>query len=126
MTSASLRRERNRLFSSNRGDNRGYDHIYSFELPELKIQISGWVLDKDEEPVPNAVIRIVGNDGSNQKQIAKPDGTFSFPLDRGVSYVMLAGAKGYLNAKQEFTSDIAEEDAEYNVDFILLRLPSLL
>ncbi|MDE6207613.1 MAG: OmpA family protein [Muribaculaceae bacterium] len=107
------------FFSSNRGDNRGYDHIYSFELPELKILISGWVLDKDEEPVPNAVIRIVGNDGSNQKQVARPDGSFSFPLDRGVSYVMLAGAKGYLNAKQEFTSDIAEEDAEYGVDFIL-------
>ena len=75
--------------------------------------------DRDEEPVANAVIRIVGNDGSNQKQIAKDDGSFSFPLDRGVSYVMLAGAKGYLNAKQEFTSDLAEEDAEYSVDFIL-------
>lgn len=109
-------------FSSNRGDGRGYDHIYSFELPELKILISGWVLDRDEEPVPNAVIRIVGNDGSNQKQFAKPDGTFSFPLDRGVSYVMLAGARGYLNAKQEFTSDIAEEDAEYSVDFILASI----
>ena len=104
-------------FSSNRGS--VYDNIYSFELPEIKVTISGWVLDRDEEPVPNAVIRIVGNDGSNQKQIAKPDGSFSFPLDRGVSYVMLAGAKGYLNAKQEFTSDIAEEDAAYDVDFIL-------
>ncbi len=107
------------FFSSNRTDGRGYDHIYSFELPELKIQISGWVLDKDEEPVPNAVIRIVGNDGSNQKQIARADGSFSFPLDRGVRYVMLAGAKGYLNSKQEFTSDTAEEDADYGVDFIL-------
>lgn len=109
-------------FSSNRGDGRGYDHIYSFELPELKITISGWVLDKDEEPVPGAVIRIVGNDGSNQKQIARNDGSFSFPLDRGVSYVMLAGAKGFLNAKQEFTSDLAEEDAEYGVDFILASI----
>lgn len=106
-------------FSSNRGDGRGYDHLYSFELPDLKIQISGWVLDKDEEPVANAVIRIVGNDGSNQKAIAKNDGAFSFPLQRGVSYVMLAGAKGYLNAKQEFTSDSADEDAEYGIDFIL-------
>ena len=69
--------------------------------------------------MPNAVIRIVGNDGSNQKQVARNDGSFSFPLDRGISYVMLAGAKGYLNAKQEFTSDMAEEDAEYSVDFIL-------
>lgn len=106
-------------YSSNNGDARGYDHIFSFELPDLKINISGWVLDKDEEPVPNAVIRIVGNDGSNQKAVARDDGSFSFPLQRGVSYVMLAGAKGYLNAKQEFTSDIAEEDAEYGVDFIL-------
>lgn len=107
------------FFSSNRGDARGYDHIYTFELPELKINISGWVLDKDEEPVANAVIRIVGSDGSNQKQVARSDGSFSFPLDRGISYVMMAGAKGYLNAKQEFTSDIAEEDAEYEVDFML-------
>ncbi|MDE6161552.1 MAG: OmpA family protein, partial [Muribaculaceae bacterium] len=68
------------------------------------------------------VIRIVGRDGSNQKQIAKPDGSFSFPLERGVSYVMMAGAKGYLNAKQEFTSDSAEEDAVYDVDFILASI----
>ena len=106
-------------FSSNRGDARGYDHIYSFELPDLKITISGWVLDRDEEPIPNAVIRIIGNDGSNQKTVARDDGSFSFPLQRGVSYAMMAGAKGFLNAKQEFTSDIAEEDAEYNVDFLL-------
>lgn len=109
-------------FSSNRRDARGYDHIYSFELPDLKINISGWVLDRDEEPVPNAVIRIVGSDGSNQKQIARDDGSFSFPLQRGIDYVMLAGAKGYLNAKQEFKSDSAEEDAEYGVDFILASI----
>lgn len=107
------------FLSSNRGDARGYDHIYSFELPDLKILISGYVLDKDEEPVPNAIIRIVGNDGSNRKETARTDGTFSFPLSRGVKYVMLAGAKGYLNARQEFQADDAEEDAEYNVDFIL-------
>ncbi len=110
------------FFSSNRGDGRGYDHIYSFELPDLKINISGWVLDKDEEPVPGAVIRIVGNDGSNQKAVARNDGSFAFPLQRGVSYVMLAGAKGYLNARQEFTSGDAEEDAEYSIDFILASI----
>lgn len=110
------------FLSSNRGDASGRDHIFSFELPDLKINISGWVLDKDEEPVPNAVIRIVGNDGSNQKQVARDDGSFSFPLNRGVSYVMLAGARGYLNSKQEFTADPAEEDAEYGVDFILASI----
>lgn len=110
------------FFSSNRGDGRGYDHIYSFVLPDLKITIAGWVLDKDEEPVPNAVIRIVGDDGSNQKEVARDDGSFKFNLQRGVRYVMLAGAKGFLNAKQEFTSSSAEEDAEYGVDFILASI----
>ena len=109
-------------FSSNRKDGRGYDHIFSFIKPDLKVWISGYVLDKDEEPVPNAIIRIVGNDGSNQKAVAKPDGSFRFDLERGVSYVMLAGANGYLNGKQEFTSDVTEEDAEYNVDFILAAM----
>lgn len=107
------------FFSSGRGDARGYDHIYSFVLPELNISISGWVVDKDDEPVPGAVIRIVGDDGSNQKEVARDDGSFSFRLSRGVKYVMLAGAKGYLNQKQEFESDDAEEDAEYGVDFVL-------
>ena len=110
------------FFSSNRGDGRGYDHIFSFVKPDLQVWISGYVLDKDEEPVPNAVIRIVGNDGSNQKAVARNDGTFRFDLQRGVTYVMKAGAKGYLSGKQEFTSDTAEEDAEYNVDFILAAL----
>ena len=106
-------------FSSNRNDARGYDHIYSFLLPDLQIWISGSVLDKDEEPVPNAIIRIVGNDGSNQKAMGKPDGTFRFKLQRGVKYAMLASAKNYLNGKQEFESDTIEEDAEYYIDFIL-------
>ncbi len=110
------------FFSSNRGDARGYDHIFSFIKPDLQIWISGYVVDKDDEPVPNAVIRIVGDDGSNQKTAAKPDGSFRFDLQRGVKYAMMAGAEGYLNARQEFESDTTEEDAEYNVDFILAAM----
>lgn len=107
------------FFSSNRGDARGYDHIYSFEYDPVRITIEGLVVDKDEEPVKNAIIRIVGNDGSNQKEVARDDGSFSFALQRGVKYVMLAGAKGYLNQKQEFASDSTMEDANYWVEFIL-------
>ena len=107
------------FFSSNRGDGRGYDHIYSFNKPEIKVTISGYVVDKDDEPVPNAVIRIVGDDGSIQKEVARDDGSFGFNLQRGVRYVMQAGAKGYLNVKQEFESDMEEADADYAVDFVL-------
>ncbi len=106
-------------FSSNRNDGRGYDKIYSFEKPSVKVTISGMVLDKDDEPIPDAIIRIVGNDGSNQKEVARKDGSFKFSLNRGVRYVMMAGCRGYLNGKQEFESDTTEADADYVVDFVL-------
>ena len=110
------------FFSSNRGDARGYDNIFKFVKPDLQVWISGYVVDKDDEPVPNAVIRIVGDDGSNQKTASKPDGSFRFDLQRGVKYAMMASADGYFNARQEFVSDTTEEDAEYNVDFIMAAM----
>ena len=115
------------FFSSNRGDARGYDHIYSFVFNPVKVTIEGTVTDKDEEPVRNAIIRIVGNDGTIQKEVARDDGSFKFSLERGVRYVMLAGAKGYLNQRQEFESDTTQEDANYWVEFILpaINKPSL-
>lgn len=109
-------------FSSNRDDARGYDHLFSFELPDLKIVLNGYVTDLDEEPIASAVVRIVGNDGSNQRTVTRNDGSFSFPLSRGVSYAMMAGAKGFLNAKLEFATDTAEVDAEYGLDFMLASL----
>ena len=54
--------------------------------------------------------------------MARDDGSFKFSLQRGVKYVMLAGAKGYLNVKQEFESDSEEEDADYGIDFILAAI----
>ena len=110
------------FFSTSRGDARGYDHIYSFELPDLKISISGYVTDMEEEPIAGATVKIVGNDGTNRRAVTRDDGSFSFPLDRGVRYAMLAGAKGYMNARQEFESDTTAADADYAVDFILASL----
>lgn len=111
-------------FSSGRADARGYDHIFSFELPDLDISISGYVTDLEEEPIAGARIRIIGRDGSNRRAVSRDDGSFSFTIERGVSYLMQAGAKGYLNARQEFTADSAEEDAAYEVDFMLASLTS--
>ena len=78
--------------------------------------------DLEEEPIEGAVVRIVGTDGSNQRTTTRPDGSFSFPLQRGISYAMMAGARGFLNARQEFSTDTAETDAEYGIDFMLASL----
>lgn len=55
------------FFSSNRNDARGYDHLYSFELPIITIFIEGIVFDVDENPIEDATVRIVGKDGLNEK-----------------------------------------------------------
>lgn len=111
------------FFSSNRNQGKGYDNIYSFLLPSLKIRISGYVLDPDEQPIRDAVVRVVGRNGMNLKVLTRPDGSYETNIERSTEYVMMAGKVGYLNRKAEFTSDPAEEDADYQVDFIL---PSVL
>ena len=111
--------EENGFFASNRGDARGYDHIYSFYLPSIKVRITGTVTNRDEEPIPAAIVRVVGRDGSNHKIVTRNDGTFETRIDRNVQYVMMAGAPGYLNDKEGFRSDSDEADATYQVEFIL-------
>lgn len=107
------------FFSSNRNDRRGYDNIYSFELPDLKVRIDGWVTDHDDEPVKGAVVRIAGEDGTLRRTASGANGEFTFKLQPGVKYIMMAGAKGYLNARKEFTTDTAETDALYEIEFVL-------
>ncbi|MBQ7818207.1 MAG: OmpA family protein [Bacteroidales bacterium] len=105
--------------SSNRNDARGYDHIYTFELPLIEVWIEGYVVDLDDEPLPGAVIRIVGRDGTNLKEVAQDDGYFKFPLHLSTDYVMMAGCGGYLNSSAELTTLSEEQNETYWVDFIL-------
>ena len=114
--------ERNKekgFFSSNRNDARGFDHIYSFERPTVTVFIEGYVSDAEENPIENAIVRIVGKDGLNEKVFAKPDGSYKVELERDISYVMLASAPNYLNQHFELTTDPDERDETYYVDFFL-------
>jgi peptidoglycan-associated lipoprotein len=110
------------FFSSNRNDMRGSDHIYSFERPSAKAFVEGWVLDGDDVEIPDAVIRIVGKNGTNEKITARKDGTYLMEAERGMEYVMMASAKGYLNRKKTLTTSDEEKTQVYYVDF---SLPSI-
>ncbi len=112
----------NGFFSSNRNDSRGSDHIYSFSLPNIHVFVEGWVLDKDEIEVENATIRIVGKDGTNEKIFAKNDGTYRLELTRGMDYVMMASAPGFLNQKQALTTPTDEKNETFYVDFSLASI----
>jgi peptidoglycan-associated lipoprotein len=110
------------FFSSNRNDARGLDHIYSFELPVITIFIEGIVFDIDEYPVEEATIRIVGRDGLNVTVPVRKDGSYRVELERNISYVMMASARGYLNQNFELRTGAEEKNETYLVDFFLSPL----
>lgn len=110
------------FFSSNRGDGRGLDHIYSFEYPIVRVAVEGYVVDKDDDFVPNPTIRVVGNDGTNEKFGGKPNGTYRLDVRRGVNYVFLASAEGYLNTKMSLRTVETEKDSIYYVDFVMYAI----
>ncbi|MFC2765835.1 MAG: OmpA family protein [Prevotella sp.] len=110
------------FFSSNRGDGRGWDHIFSFENPEIVNTIKGWVYEIDGYELPQAQVYIVGNDGTNQKLSLHRDGSFTQVVQPGVDYVLLATCKGFLNHKEEVRVRKTEESEETVLQFPLANI----
>ena len=107
------------FFSSNRNDARGYDHLYSFELPVITVKIEGIVFDVDEVPIEGATVRIVGRDGLNAKVLTMKNGEYEVELERDIRYVMMASARGFLNQNFELKTGAEEKNETYIVDFYL-------
>lgn len=109
----------NGYFSSNRGQKKGYDQIYSFVLPEMVIMVEGTVYDHLGDPIVEGTLRLVGNDGTNQKVQIRRDGTYSLKLQKGAQYAMLAFARGYLNQKQQISTTDLKDSHTFKQDFTL-------
>ena len=109
-------------FCSNRGNGRGWDHIFSFENPEIVQAIKGWVYEIDGYELPAAQVHLVGDDGTNTKLSVLSDGSFTYVVTPGVKYVMLATCKGYLNHKEELKVEKSDESEEYVLQFPLASI----
>ena len=110
------------FFSSNRGDGRGWDHIYSFDNPEIVQTVKGWVYEQEGYELPAAQVYMVGNDGTNLKLSVKGDGSFTQVIQPNVDYIMLATCKGYLNHKEELKVPVVTESKEYTLQFPLASI----
>jgi outer membrane protein OmpA-like peptidoglycan-associated protein len=110
------------FFCSNRGDARGWDHIYSFEKQEVIQTVKGYVYEQDGYELPEALVYMVGNDGTNQKLSVKGDGSFTEQIRPGVDYVFLGTCKGYLNHKEQLKVDTVKESQEYVLQFPLASI----
>ena len=111
------------FFSSNRGDGRGWDHIYSFYNPEIVQTVKGWVYEMDGYELPAAEVYVVGDDGTNERLSVRSDGSFTKVLDEGVSYLFLATCKGFLNHKEEVHALTApKESRDTTLQFALANI----
>ena len=110
------------FFSSNRGDAKGWDHIYSFVNPEIIQTVKGWVYEKDGYELPSALVYMVGNDGTNLKLNVKGDGSFVQEIKPDVDYVFLGTCKGYLNHKEQLRVEKPTESEEYVLQFPLASI----
>ena len=110
------------FFCSNRGDARGWDHIYSFEKHEIIQTVKGYVYEQDGYELPQALVYMVGNDGTNQKLSVKGDGSFTEIIQPGVDYVFLGTCKGYLNHQEQLRVDTVQESEEYVLQFALASI----
>lgn len=109
----------NGFFSSNRGQKKGYDLIYSFLLPQLEFIVEGNVTDNNGQHLSEATLRLIGNDGTNVKTQIRRDGTYRLKLNKNTRYAMLVNARGYLNEKQTFTTEGLEDSYTYQHNFVL-------
>lgn len=109
----------NGFFSSNRGQKKALDRIYEFVLPEMVFLVQGAITDNNGEPVSNATIRLVGDDGTHTRVQARRDGTYKIKLSKDVRYVMLATARGYLNAREQFNTLNLADSKTQQLDFTL-------
>lgn len=109
-------------FASNRNDGRGWDHIYSFENPEIIQSVKGWVYEQDGYELPSAVVYLVGSDGTNEKLSVKGDGSFERQLNPGTDYIFLATCKGFLNHKEELSIRSSDESHEHVLQFPLASI----
>ena len=110
------------FFSSNRGDAKGWDHIYSFVNPEIIQTVKGWVYEKDGYELPSALVYMVGNDGTNLKLNVKGDGSFVQEIKPDVDYVFLGTCKGYLNHKEQLRVEKPPASEEYALQFPLASI----
>lgn len=112
-------------FSSSRSTGgRGWDKIYEFSYPEVLQTVKGWVYEQDGYELPNAVVYMVGSDGTNEKVSVLSDGSFEQPLKAGVDYLFLATCQGYLNVRNELRTDSIEVEKQHVLQFPLPSITS--
>lgn len=91
------------FFSSIRSNGKGYADIYSFKMPPIIYVLQGKVKDVEcGKPVANAVVKLIGTDGSSAEATTDQTGFYKFDakenderfLAENTSYTIVVSRKG--------------------------------
>ena len=110
------------LFASSRDDARGLPHLYEFRRRQMTTTITGYVLDREEEPIRGATVRIVGRrpDGTERLVTTDSEGVFRLTVLPDTEYILLASSRDYLNQFVRLRTDPQQAlSEEYTVEFFL-------
>jgi peptidoglycan-associated lipoprotein len=114
------------FFSSNRPGSRGYD-IYSFYLAPPEFSIAGIVRDDSTRAVlQNAVIQLVGSDGSLNQVTTNREGRYLFDkyvVRENIAYELLVSRESYFSARGRVSTVNEPASKDFSLDFALAPIP---
>jgi len=114
------------FFSSSR-KGRGNDEIFSFVLPPLEFSVTGVVKDeRNDEILPNSVVKSVGSDGITVETNTGDEGSFRFMLKPGTDYVFIASQPGYLNGKERESTRGLDQSRDFEVTIYLASITQVI
>ncbi len=114
-------------FSSNRTGGKGKDDIYSFVVPPLLFTLEGNITDdRTLQPVPGALVQIVGTNGKSMKYTSDEKGHYSFnknQISPNTTFEILVTKKDYFNEKGKETTVGLERSKDLTRNFVLQPIP---
>jgi len=111
------------FFTSNRKGSKGYDDIWQFNLPSLTFSVGGILKDENlGKPMKGVAIKLIGNDGSVNEIVTDSTGAYKFVVKPSTNYVVMASAKGFLNAKGKISTDGIENNKDFKLDLYMAAL----
>lgn len=115
------------FFSSNRTGTKGFDDIFHFTISKLSYIVKGQIInDGTNEPIPNAIISIVGSDGTSIEVSSDNKGYYEASLNPQTNYVLIATRDKYLNCKYKMSTYGHKENKDFNVNLYMTEMSSVI
>ena len=112
-------------FSSNRDGGKGFDDLYQFKLPQIKVLLEVYVKSKTSgEPLVNANVMVSNSAGGLKEAQTDEEGKLIFKEDpeffqAGLNYNITCATDGYFDSQNAFTTIGLEQSKKFIEEFFL-------